>query len=172
MSDILVRVSRSLTLVRISSVAALGQVLAIIAMGVLYYVVLRSEYSTIALVALGCFLVAAVAVLVGTIGANALIPLSQEFVEAGTPESPHFQALGDFFYYGVGRRGLALYGFFMSAGFLLANYVLFRAEYIPRAISAFGLVAIIGLLIYQGLQLYDPEVLPRAILLGIPYAPY
>ena len=90
-SDILVHISKKLTLMRISNLAALAQTLVIITTGVLYYVVFYKEYQIIALVALGCFLLAAIFLVVGKIGANALIPLSQEFVEAGAPESSHFQ---------------------------------------------------------------------------------
>jgi hypothetical protein len=141
-------------------------------LGVLYYVVFYKEYQIIALVALGCFLIAAIFTVVGKIGANALIPLSQEFVEAGTPEPSYFQTLGDFLYYGVDRRGLELYAMFIYMGFLLANYLLVISRSIPLAISIFGLVAICLILIYQVLQLYDREFMPGAIILAIPYVPY
>ncbi len=97
-SDILVNISKKLNLMRISSLAALAQTLVIIALGVLYYVVFYKEYKIIALVALGCFMVAAVATVVSKIGANALIPVSQEFVEAGAPEPSYLQTLGYFLY--------------------------------------------------------------------------
>ena len=171
-SDILVNISKNLTRMRISSLAALGQSLAIIAMGVLYYVVFYKEYKIIALVALGCFLVAAISTVVSKIGAYALIPLSQEFVEAGAPEPSYFQTQGDFLYYGVDRRGLELNALFIYLGFLLANYLLFISRSIPRPISIFGLVAICLILIYQVLLLYDREFLPGAIILAIPYVPY
>ncbi len=171
-SDILVNISKKLTLARISNLAALGQILVIITMGVLYYFVFYQEYKIIALVALGCFLVAAISTVVSKIGANALIPLSQEFVEAGAPEPSYLQTLGDLLYYGVDRRGIELYGTFMSLGFLLANYLLYISRSIPRPISIFGLVAICLLLIPQVLTLYDREFLPGAFILALPYVPY
>jgi hypothetical protein len=171
-SDILVNISKNLTRMRISSLAALGQSLAIIAMGVLYYVVFYKEYKIIALVALGCFLVAAITSTVGKIGANALIPLSQEFVEAGAPEPSYFQTLGDFLYNGVDRRGYELQMLFTGLGFLLVNYLFYISGYIPRAISIWGLVAICLLLIPTVLALYDREFLPGAMILAIPYAPF
>jgi len=171
-SDILVNISKNLTRMRISSLAALGQTLAIIAMGVLYYVVFYKEYKIIALVALGCFLVAAITSTVGKIGANALIPLSQEFVEAGAPASSYYQTQGDFLYNGVDRRGYELQMLFTGLGFLLVNYLLYISGYIPRAISIWGLVAICLLLIPTVLALYDREFLPGAMILAIPYAPF
>jgi hypothetical protein len=171
-SDILVNISKKLPLMRISNLAAVGQSLIIIAMGVLYYVVFYKEYQIIALVALGCFLVAAISTIVSKIGANALIPLSQEFVEAGAPESSYLQTLGDFLYNGVDRRGVELNAMFIYLGFFLANYLLVISRSIPRPISIFGLVAICLILIYQVLQLYDRGSFPRAMILAIPYVPY
>ena len=171
-SDILVHISQKLSLMRISNLAALGQTLVTITLGVLYYVVFYKEYQIVALVALGCFLLAAISLVVGKIGANALIPLSQEFVEAGAPKSSHFQTQGDFLYNGVDRRGLALNAMFIYLGFFLANYLLVISRSIPRAISIFGLVAVCLILIYQVLQLYDPEILPGAMILAIPYVPF
>ncbi len=171
-SDILVNISKNLTRMRISNLAALGQSLAIVVMGVLYYVVFYKEYKIIALVALGCFLVAAITSAVGKIGANALIPVSQKFVEAGTPEPSYFQTLGDFLYNGVDRRGYDIQMLFTSLGFLLVNYLFYISEYIPRAISIWGLAAICLLIIPTVLALYDREFLPGAMILAIPYAPF
>ena len=69
-SDILVHISKRFTLMRIGNVAALGQTLVIIALGVLYYVVYYKEYQIIALVALGCFLLAAMSTVVAKIGTS------------------------------------------------------------------------------------------------------
>jgi hypothetical protein len=157
---------------RISNLVALGYSLAVIAMGVLYYVVFYKEYKIIALVALGCFLVAAITFTVTKIGTNALIPLSQEFVEAGAPEASYFQTLGDFLYNGVEKRGFELNVLFNILGFLLTTYLLYISGYIPRAISIWGLVALFLALIPGLLQLYDREFLPGLMILVIPYAPY
>jgi hypothetical protein len=171
-SDILVNISKKLTLMQFSGLAALGQTLVIIALGVLYYVVFYEEYKIIALVALGCFLLAAITFTVGKIGANALIPLSQEFVEAGAPDPSYFQTLGDFLYNGVDKRGTELYALFIALGFLLTTYLLYISRSIPRAISIFGLVALCLFLIYQVLQLYERDLFPTAQYLALPYVPY
>jgi len=171
-SDILVNISKNPTRMRISNLAALGYSFAVIAMGVLYYVVFYKEYKIIALVALGCFLVAAITFTVTKIGTNALIPLSQEFVEAGAPEASYFQTLGDFLYNGVEKRGFELNVLFNILGFLLVTYLLYISGYIPRAISIWGLVALFLALIPSLLQFYDREFLPGLMILVIPYAPY
>jgi hypothetical protein len=157
---------------RFSNLVALGQTLAIVVLGVLYYAVFYKQYKIIALVALGCFLIAAITIAISKIGANALIPLSQEFVDAGAPETAYFQTLGDFLYFGVDRRGNDIHMLFLALGFLLTNYVFYISRCIPRAVSIWGLAAICLLLIPTVLTLYDREFLPGAMILALPYAPY
>ena len=104
-SDILVNISKNVTRMRISNLFALADSLGIVVLAVLFYIIFNKQYEIIALVALGFFLVEAITLAVSKIGGYALIPLSQEFVEAGAPEPSYFQTLGDFLYYGVDRQG-------------------------------------------------------------------
>jgi hypothetical protein len=171
-SDILVNISKNPSLMRISNLAALGLSFVTVVLGVLYYVVFNKEHEVISLVALGCFIVAAIIFSIGKIGANALIPISQQFVEQGSPETPYFQMMGDFLYNGVDKRGSDIHTFFSILGFLLVNYLLFISGSIPRALSIWGLVAVILALIPTLLQLYKADFLPAAQILALPFAPY
>ena len=171
-SNILVNISKNPARMRISNLVALVESLAVITMGVLYYVVFYKEYKIIALMALACFLVAAITFTVTKIGTNALIPLSQKFVEAGAPETSYFQTLGDFLYNGVDKRGYEIYGLFMSLGFLLTSYLLYISRSIPRVISIWGLAALFLSLIPAVLTLYDREFQPSLMILNLLYAPY
>lgn len=171
-SDILVNISKNPSLMRISNLAALGLSFVTVVQGVLYYVVFNKEYEIIALVALGCFIVAAIIFSIGKIGANALIPISQQFVEQGSPETSYFQMMGDFLYNGVDKRGSDIHTFFSILGFLLVNYLLFISGSIPRALSIWGLVAVILALIPTLLQLYKVDFFPTAQILALPFAPY
>jgi hypothetical protein len=72
-----------------------------------------------------------------------LITLSQQFVEAGAPDSSYFQTLGPLLYAGyrwVGNVG-ALLAF--SIGCLLYYIIFYRTNLVPRWISVWGLVAAI-----------------------------
>jgi len=171
-SDILVNISKNLTRMRISNLVALVQSFVIVVLGVLYYFVFYKEYKIIALVALGCFLAAAITLAVSKIGAYALIPLSQEFVEAGAPASSYYQTLGDFLYSGVDRRGYDIQMLFMGLGLVLWSYLLYISKLIPHGLAVWGLVAIILLLISALLQLYDRDFFRPAMILALPYAPY
>jgi hypothetical protein len=170
-SDILLNISKNHNRMRISNLLALGESLLVIALGVLYYVVFYKDYKIIALLALGCFLTAAITFVVGKIGTNALIPLSQKFVEAGTPEASYFQTLGDFLYNSVDKRGYEINFLFSTLGFLLVNYLLFISKVIPRALSIWAFAAVFLALIPALLQLYKRDAFPLAMILVIPYAP-
>ena len=171
MSDRLVHMANNLTRMRIGNVVALLNCIAIIVLGVLFYIVFHNDYKIIALVALLFFVAEAITLAVSKIGAYGLIPLSQRFVEAGAPESSHFQTLGTFLYQGVDRVGYDLHMLFFCLGGILWYYLFYASGYLPRALSLWGLVAICLLTVPVVLALYDRE-LTFALILGLPYAPY
>jgi hypothetical protein len=170
-SEKLVNISNNLVRLRISNLVALLTSVAIIILGVLFYVAFREEHKLLALVAFALFLAEAITLAVSKIGAYGLIPASQAFVEAGTPEASHHQALGDFLYTGVDRRGYDIHMLFFCLGGILWYYLLFASRAVPRALSVWGLVAVGLLTIPTLLVLYDRN-LTFALVLGLPYAPY
>jgi len=170
-SDILVNISNHLTRMRISNLVALLNSLGIVILGVLFYIALNEESKIIAMVALGCFIAEGITLAVSKIGTFAIIPLSQDFVAAGSPESSHFQSLGDFLYNGVDRRGYDIHMLFFCVGGMLWYYLLYVSKSIPPTISIWGLVAVCLLTIPTLLTLTDREFLP-AMLLALPYAPF
>jgi hypothetical protein len=170
-SDKLVNISNNLTLMRISNLVALVNCLGIVVLGVLFYIVFNEEYKIIALVALGLFLAEAITLAVSKLGAFALIPLSQQFVDAGAPEPSYFQTLGDFLYHGVDRRGYDIHMLFFCLGGILWYYLFYVSRYIPRALSVWGLAAVCLLSIPVLCVLYDRDF-TLAMVLGLPYAPY
>ena len=75
-----------------------------------------------------------------------LITLSQQFVQAGAPDSSYFQTLGALVYAG-NRWGNLLSLLAFSIGALLYYIIFYRTKLVPRWISAWGLVAaILGML--------------------------
>jgi Domain of unknown function (DUF4386) len=170
-SDSLVNVSENLTRMRISNFVALINSLAIIVLGCLFYIVFSGEYKLISLVALGCFLAEAITLAVSKLGAYALIPLSQGFLEAGAPASSHFQTMGDFLYNGIDRKGYDIHMLFFCVGGILWYSLLLRSGAVPQTLALWGLVSICLLTIPSLLALLDREYLP-AMLLALPYAPF
>jgi len=171
-SDILVNISNNLTLMRISNLFALVECLVIVVLGVLFYTVFNEQHKIISLVALGCFLAEAITKAVAKIGAYALIPLSQEFVKAGAPESSYFQTLGNFLYYGVDKKGYDIHMLFFVLGGILWYYLFYMSGYLPRWLSGWGLVSICLVSIPVLLGNYDRDFLPAAQILFLTYLPY
>jgi hypothetical protein len=157
-SDMLVNISDNLTLMRISILVELVTSIGIVVLAALLYIVFDKQHKIIASVALGWWMAEAIILAVSKIGAFALIPLSQEYVEAGTPASSYFQTLGDFLYYGVDRQGWAIHMLFFSLGGILWYYLFFRSRYIPRVLSAWGVIAVSLVAINIGFVLYDRDL--------------
>ena len=171
-SDILVNISKNVTRMRISNLFALADSLGIVVLAVLFYIVFNRQYEIIALVALGFFLVEAITLAVSKIGGYALIPLSQEFVEAGAPQPSYFQTLGDFFYYGVDRQGWYITNLFFCLGGILWYYLFLESGYIPQALSIWGLAAVSLLLVPVLLQLNDRKSTHPVMAVGLLYVPF
>jgi len=103
--------------------------------------------------------------------AYALMPLSQQFVEAGAPEPSHFQALGEWLYHGVDRQGYDIHMLFFCMGGILWYYLLHISGYVPRALSVWGLAAVSLMAIPVVLGLYDRRFLPLMVVAAL-YAPF
>ena len=172
MSDKLVNISNNLERVRISNLVTLVECVGIIVLGVLFYIIFYQEYKIIALVALGLFLAEAITLAVSKTGTYALIPLSQEFVEAGAPESSYYQTLGDFLYSSVDRLGYDIHLLFFGLGGILWYYLFYVSNYIPRVLSVWGVVAVLLFTIYVLLTLYNRDLPPTVGILALPYLPY
>jgi hypothetical protein len=170
-SDTLVNISENISRIWISNLVALLNCLGIVTLGVLLYIVLNGQNKTLALVALGCFLAEGITLAVSKFGAYGLIPLSQEFVAAGAPESSYFQTLGDFLYNGVDRKGYDIHMLFFCMGGILWYYLLYLSGYVPPILSLWGLVAVWMLSIPVLLALLGRDFLPATIL-ALPYAPF
>lgn len=168
-SEVLVNVSNNNALFRVLILDGMLNSVGVVALAALLYVVLKEQGKLMARVALGLWLAEAVFYAIIQLGLLALIPLSAEFVAAGAPAGSFYQTLGDFLYSGVFGNGMTLHMWFYCTGGLLWYYLFYRSNYIPRAISLFGLLAVsLGFVAVVG-QLLGYEV---PILLSIPLLPF
>ncbi len=104
-----------------------------------------------------------------TVRASGTDTLSAEFVAAGAPAGSFYQTLGDFLYNGVFSQGMTIHMWFYCTGGLLWYYLFYRSNYIPRAISIFGLLAVVlglGSVVFQLLGYEVP------ILVSLPLLPF
>jgi len=169
--EILGNIARRLKWVRISNVTALLNSLAIIFLGAVFYHVFHKEYELIALLAFGCFVAESITLSISKLGAIALVPLSQEYVEAGVPGDADYKRLGDFFYHGIDRTGYNIHMLFFCIGAFLWYTLLHISGSIPRGISLWGLISV-GLLIIPILLMLYKRELTQTMILGIFYAPF
>jgi len=142
-SNVLVSVAGHVTLARVSILGGVANSVGIIILAVLLYVVLRSQNKTIALVALGFWFAEAVFYAVMQLGAGSLIPLSQGFIGAGSPAGSFYQTLGVFLYDGVYKLGLSIHMWFYCLGGVLWYSLFYTSRSIPRALSVFGIAAVL-----------------------------
>ncbi len=141
MSDQLVNISNNLLLMRIGIIAELITGTGIIVMTVLLYIVLRDQDKIISLVALTFWLTEVIFLLVSSIGANALIPISLEYVQGGIADPSYFLILGHLFY-SFREFAYTVCMLFFAFGGPLWYYLFYRSEHIPRALALWGLIFI------------------------------
>jgi hypothetical protein len=169
-SDILVDISNRLTLMRLFILGDLVTSLGIIVLAVLLYVVLNKQKKIVAIVALGFWLTEAMALAISKFGASALIPLSQEFVQAGAPDHSYYQTLGEVLYSGVVvQLGQTTELLFYCFGGMLWYYLFYKSRYVPRVISLFGLTAVSVALVGLAFQFLGHDV---SIFVFLPILPF
>ncbi len=107
-------------------------------LGALLYIVLHKQNKIIALVGLILYLIEAAILAVSRIAAFSLLRISQESVIAGHPD--YLQTLGNLFYEAA-EFGDWLHMLPFALGATLFYTLFFKSEFIPRALSLFGLIA-------------------------------
>jgi len=133
-------------------------------------VVVRDQNRTLALVALALWLAEAVMLAVSTLGVCALLSLSVDFARAGAPASSYYQTVGSTFL-GLYQHASDVDMLFFCLGAILWYYLLFRSRIVPRAISAWGLLAVFPVLLGTLLLVWDRSFGPSAALY-VPYVPF
>jgi hypothetical protein len=141
-SDLLVNISHRLILMRISILGELVTSSGIVVLAGLLYIVLQKENKIIALIALGWWLAEAIFLAISQIGALALLPVSLDFVQAGTPAYSFYQTSGAFLYHDVNSLGITIHMWFYCIGGLLWYSLFYTSKSIPRVISLWGVLAV------------------------------
>ena len=168
-SDVLVNISNDVPLARLGIIGGMANSTVIVVLAVLLYVVLSGQNKTMATVALGLWLIEATFYAIMQLGALALIPLSQDFVASGSPTDSFYQSMGGFLYNDVYQTGMTIHMWFYCMGGVLWYYMFFTSRFVPRAISVFGVLAVIVGIIGLLIQLSGSEVTMLFFLLVLPF---
>ena len=104
------------------------------------------------------------------IGWLLLLPLSRAYTEAGTPDVPHFHALGSILLNPdqIGSIGTIVF----CLATLMFYFVLFQSKLVPRWLSGWGLIAVIPYLVGGLLSIFgliDP-LATITVVLDVPLA--
>lgn len=141
-SAVLTTVSQNVSLMRFAILGGVLNCAGIVILAVLLFSVLGGQSKTLALIALGLWFGEAIFYAVYVLGAAALIPLSLDFVKAGSPDGSHFQALGGFLYQGLAKFGMTILMFFYCSGGIVWYSLFFRSRSIPRMLALYGIAAV------------------------------
>ena len=141
-TDYLVSVSANAGMVGTGALILLIGGVCGVGIAVSLYPVLKKFNAGLALGAVGFRISEGVLRFVAVGGYLLLITLSQQFVQAGAPDSSYFQTLGALVYAG-NRLGNLLSLLAFSIGALLYYIIFYRTKLVPRWISGWGLVAAI-----------------------------
>ncbi|MFX0053117.1 MAG: DUF4386 domain-containing protein, partial [Candidatus Hermodarchaeota archaeon] len=107
------------------------------------YPILKRHNEGMALGAVGFRMIEGAIFMVGVMCVLALVPLSQEFVDAGAPADSYFQNIGELLLTGYTIDQAVVLGVFaFSIGALMYYYIFYQSKLVPRWLSVWGLIGI------------------------------
>jgi hypothetical protein len=151
-SDYLVKVSANENQMRIGALFELIMAVAVVGIAITVYPVLRKYNGSIAIGYVCARLVEGVLFIVGTLSLLTLLTLSQEFVDAGTPDASYFHTAGELLLAVRDWGGhVVLDVAVFPLGALIFYGLLYRTRLIPRWLSGVGVV---GAILYWSASLF------------------
>ncbi len=139
---------------------------------ILLYPILRKYAEGLALGFVGFRMVAVTFNLIGVIILPLFLILSQEFIDAGTPNSSYFQILGDLLRAGRDLVNHVAMILAMSLGDLMLFFILYQAKLVPRWLSGWGFAGTILTIVASVLLLFGLTnvITPTYLVLNVPLA--
>ncbi|MEJ2305731.1 MAG: DUF4386 domain-containing protein [Anaerolineales bacterium] len=141
--------------------------LGIIFLGAILFISLRKQNEKMALVALGFYILEAALLAASRSEAFSLLRISQEYVSAGQPD--YLRTMANLALESMDFLGFTLHMLAFCLGGILFYYLLYKSSIVPRALSLWGLITILPLLIATLLAIFDYQV---PFVLAVPYIPF
>lgn len=110
--------------------------------GLFMYPVLKRYNSGLAIGAAGFRIIEATLQMIAAIFLFSLLPLSREFLKAGTPDTSWFQTLGELLKSGSDWVNNTVVLLFWCIGALMYYWVFYQNRLVPRWLSGWGLAAV------------------------------
>lgn len=161
------RVASNPALLKAYIVVDTATAIGIIFLGAVLYLTLHNQGETMALVALGLYLVEAALCIAAKGEALSLLRISQEYAAGG--QAAYLQSMAAVAYEAMNFMGMTLHMLAFCPGAILFYYLLYQSRLVPRALSLWGLVTVLPLLLMVLLNLFGT---PVSQFLAMPYIPF
>jgi Domain of unknown function (DUF4386) len=135
--DFLVSASANRDRLVLGVVMVVAMILAIIMIPAVLFPVLKRHNEALALGYVAARIVEAVVLLPAAVNPLLLLVLSSEYTAAGSPDAAHFETLRTLIL-AYDDPGLPISATVFCVGALILNYLLYRSNLVPRAISIWG----------------------------------
>lgn len=145
----------------------------IVFIGLLMFPILKKQSESMALGYLSMRIFESVLMIVGVFFAMLLIPLSQQYIQAGATDATSFEAIGAVLKQAEGWFLNTLQLIFLGLGGVILTSMLYRMKLVPRIIAAFGFIGYALLLPSAILALFgalDPTPGGPGTIMAVPVA--
>jgi hypothetical protein len=166
-SATMLRIAANPTLMRANILVDALTALGVIFLGAMLYLTLRKEDERMALVGLGFYILEASLLAASRAQAFSLMGISQEYATAGHPA--YLETLANLALESMDFVGFTLHVLAFCLGAILFYYLLYKSDVVPRALSLWGLVTIVPVLIATLLAIFGCQA-PQFVVL--PYFPF
>jgi hypothetical protein len=166
-SETMVNIANNAWLMRTYMLVDMLTAMGIIFLGVMLFVTLRKQNETMALVALGLYILEATLLAASRLAAFWLLRISEEYVAAGQPA--YLQTMANLSLESMDFVGSTLHVLTFSLGAILFYLLLYQSRVIPRVLSLWGLITVIPILFGTVAAIFGYEVPTVAYL---PYLPF
>jgi len=165
--ETILKIANNPGLVRANILLDMMTALGIIFLGAILFLTLRKENEKIALTALGFYLLEAALLALSRAEAFSLLRISQEFVTAGQPA--YLLTMGNLALESMDFVGSTLHMLAFCVGGILFYYLLYTSRIVPRAMSMWGLIATLPMLIGTLTQIFGYTI---PFIFYVPYVPF
>ena len=172
-AEVLKNISNNDTLFRISIVVEVFTSIFIVILAIMFFLVLKNENKLLAYIALGWWLVEAVLLAISQVAFLALISLSQEYIDAGSPPNSFYITLGNFLYLGFYDKMFLIHNIFFGLGGIIWYYLLAKSKSVPKALAWYGVISVLLFIINIFRLMLEPNrISDLNIIFSLPYFPY
>ncbi|HMD95714.1 MAG TPA: DUF4386 domain-containing protein [Terriglobia bacterium] len=166
-SESMIKVANNAWLMRANILVDMITAFGVIFLGAVLFITLRNQNETVALVAMGFYVLEAALVATSKIASFSLLRTSQEYVTAGHPA--YLQTIGNLALESMDFVGATLSMLAFCLGAILFYYLLDKSRIVPRALSLWGLIAVFPCLVGTLFAVFGHQV---SFFLYLPYVPF